>query len=95
MYAGVNKHFNMFKIKCMLRQSINWHLLQRQKATANKLTGYNLGLLEPQSDCTVSKVLHYFYSICHSSVVSWLGSATAEYCHGDSFVERGIISFSR
>lgn len=26
---------------------------------------------------------------------SWLGSATGEYCHGSSFVEREIISFSR
>lgn len=37
----------------------------------------------------------YFYSLCHSSMESWLGSATGEYCHGSSFVEREIIFFSR
>jgi len=33
---------------------------------ANKFIGYNLGLFEPQFECSVSKVLHYFYSLCHS-----------------------------
>lgn len=97
MYTGVNKHFNMFQTKYLLRQRINQHLLQRQKSMANKVTRYSLGLFKPQFECAISKqsstLLLQQYAI--SSVESWLGSATAEHCHGGSFVEKGIISFSR